>query len=242
LKINPFCPEAFFDLYIRPKLNWKEISTCMKRFTSLVFLLSFCFSLNAQHLLLEVFSSDNFTAYSLPELSQKQNFWTFGGRIAGGFRHLQFGLEYEDQLSDPSFRVDSLRRTEAIQSNFIGGLVRLKISSLPAYRFGLVFKAGAGIYNTQKVSKTFSNPPDEQRVDYGNLLGFNAGIGLSSPLFQNLQWGLHYQFNYVHRPSLQAGQETLPKYNAIHHSIQASLSLNFVFGKALEHAKQIIRR
>ncbi len=192
--------------------------------------------------MLEVFSGDNFTAYSLPELSKKQNFWTYGVRIAGGFRHLQFGVEYEDQLSDPSFRVDSLQRTEAIQSNYVGALVRLKISSLPAYRFGLVVKAGAGIYDTRRVSKPFSNPAGEQSVDYGNLLGFNAGIGFSSPLFKNLQWGFQYQFNYAHRPTLQAGQETLPKYNAIHHSIQASLSLNFVFGKALEHANQIIRR
>lgn len=206
----------------------------MKFISTLILGLMLSLNLSAQQAFLEVFSGYNFTAYDLDELSESQGYVPIGIRIAGGFEKFQIGLEYHQNISNPTFNQQDLNgvnmlRTE-IETTYKGALLRLNLSSLPAYRFGVVVKAGAGFYDQE--FKTFLLP-EETSVDipdsYEPKVGFNGGIGISAPIYTLLHWEIGYMYHMIKWDA--NNNQSIPSYNGHYHSIQVGLSLNLVFGK-----------
>lgn len=146
--------------------------------------------------------------------------------MAGGSDHVQVGGEFRTNLTNPEF---GSTLTTAFEETYMGALIRAKISRYPAMRFGLVLKAGAGLYNTKAIVGTGIG---NLEYEYDQILGFNGGVGFSIPMMNKLMLELGYQYNYVDRPDLEAGGiPIIGAHNGAYHSIQAGLSLNFVFGK-----------
>ncbi|MBK9017082.1 MAG: hypothetical protein IPM82_25170 [Saprospiraceae bacterium] len=103
-------------------------------------------SLQAQQLYLEGFGTLNRTRYSTTEFSNASDYLGYGGRLAIGADHVQLGGEYRSNISDPKF--EGQVGTTSFEETYFGGFIRTKISRYPAMRFGLVLRAGGGIYNT----------------------------------------------------------------------------------------------
>ena len=196
--------------------------------------------LTAQQLFFEAHSGYGFTDFDLPAV-QQGNFVPLGFRVAGGFHHFQFGGEYstwlksaelETSIQDLDFRTD-------FKQSYLGGFARVNISSLPAYRTGLVLRFGAGIYNMEQETVSL---PDELIVDpkfkYDSQFGFSGGIGVSAPIYTLLHWEIGYTFHYVKWDE----QVNVPKaYNGFSHVINIGLSLNLVFGNVAKSCKRVIK-
>ncbi len=204
----------------------------------------FCGLLSAQQVFLEAYSGYNLTAYDLEGFSKSTGYVPIGVRVAGGLEHVQLGLEYNKNISDPKFTFkdaggSELSKTE-FSNEYYGALIRVNTSSLPAYRFGVVFKVGAGYYKTERSNFAL---PDETLVGpaltYDPKIGFNAGIGFSSPIYTLLHWEIGYVFNYIKWDALSAA--AVPAYNGYYHSIQVGLSLNLVFGKVAAKCRRLIK-
>lgn len=215
-------------------------------FTCFIFFISFS-QLNAQNLHLGGWSAFNRTAYDLPIYESNQTWLTYGARVAFGHQNLQIGGEFETNLTNPSFTVgdSSLAdyRREEFNHTYYGGFIRYNSAKVPAHRLGLVLKAGAGLYDT---NVTLFDLPEDRKIDTYNYsekyLGFNASVGISSPIYELLHWELAYQFNYAKVPEMQTTTAvTIPEFNALSHSIQLGISLNFVFGKAAQRAKEVMK-
>lgn len=195
-------------------------------------LLAFCFllsamGLNAQQLYLEGFGALGRTDYSIEAFSQSASYGIYGARMAVGADHIQVGGEYHANLSHPEFQ-DIIAST-AFEEIYYGGFLRAKLSRYPATRFGLVLRAGAGLYNTTAVWKSGSL---SQKEEYDPILGVNGGVGISIPTFNKVMLELGYTYNYVQRPELTSGGIPLiSEHNGSYHLFSAGLSLNFVFGK-----------
>lgn len=204
--------------------------------TFLTLITLFCFQiLPAQQFFIEAFTGFNRTAYDLEAYNSQDWYMPVGFRIAGGLEHVQLGAEFHTDISPASFEFNetpSAGHREEFRNTYYGGLLRFNLSQMPAYRLGLIFKAGAGMYTTTK--RTYSLPGESEMQDleleYGALLGFNGGIGLSIPIQGSAHWEIGYVFNYVQRP--EESNFNTPKYNAPHHSIQLGFSWNMVFGAA----------
>lgn len=206
----------------------------MKHLLFVFFLLWMSQCLLAQHVHLQTYTAFNRTAYTLTDLRTPDNYYTYGARLAVGLPKLQIGGEFERQFNDPTFLLDSLAQKERFNSTYYAGFLRWNISRYPAHRFGLVIKAGAGIQNTIKQVFDTTGTTLIESIDYPNPVPvFHAGVGFSMPIYRQIHFDLHYQFNYAARPSLQ----DVPAYTAAYHSIQIGISINLVFGKALEKAK-----
>jgi hypothetical protein len=206
----------------------------MKTFTTFFFaaLLS---CLHAQQLYLEAFSGFNFTRYDLETYGNSDIYYPLGFRLAGGADHFQIGGEYHRQLSNPSFEVnDPSTGKDEFTETYYGAFGRVKICRYPAMRFGLVFRAGAGLYDMGKI---FTSGGTTQTIEYDPQLGANAGFGFSMPLIKSLMLELSYNYHLIQRPELK--EHNLPKYRASYHAIQAGLSLNFVFGERAEKYRQL---
>lgn len=195
-------------------------------------LLALGLSLHAQQLYLEGFGTFNSTKYDAPSsdnyLNDVKKYLGYGGRLAFGADHVQVGGEYRSNISNPSF-TDKLGATLEFDETYYGGFLRTKISRYPAMRFGLVLRAGAGVYNTTVVRKLGAGSTSQ---DYDAILGFNGGVGFSIPVLSHTMLELGYTYNYLER-----GNEVfaIAEHTASYHVISAGLSLNFVFG---ERAKQ----
>ncbi len=194
----------------------------------LLFLLTAAFS---QQLYLEIFSGYNRTAYEPDLYTEKKPYLSAGARLAAGADHLQLGGEVRTNLTNPSF--DLANRSEEHTETYYGGFIRGKISRYPAMRFGLVLRAGAGVHN---IETNYENLPVAS-VKYDPVLGFNGGVGFSIPTFKAVMLELGYTFNYVDRPEVSV--PNVPSFDSSYHTLQAGLSLNFVFGKRAEEYRQL---
>ena len=201
------------------------------------------FSSQAQQLFFEVSSGYNLTAYDLLKYNEAEGFVPIRARLAGGLEHVQVGIEYEENITHPTFQFtdpvsNSLTADEFVNS-YYGAFIRANISSLPAYRFGLVLSGGMGRYNT-----TFNNYdlPDEKPlaapIVYEPMLGFNGRVGISAPIYTFLHWEIGYQFNYVKREAMPL--LGLEEYDALFHSFQIGLSMNLVFGNVAKKCRRVI--
>ena len=216
----------------------------MKKLIAFLSGLLVCGLLSAQQVFLEAYSGYNLTAYSLEGPDASTGYVPIGFRLAGGFERVQLGLEYHSNIKDPRFTFQDntgmdIARTE-FSNSYYGALIRVNTSSLPAYRFGVVFKAGAGYYQTE-----LSNYPlpteslSEPVIEYDPKIGFNAGLGFSSPIYTLLHWEIGYMFNYIKWDANTAA--AVPAYDGFHHSIQVGLSLNLVFGKVGTKCRRLIK-
>jgi len=213
----------------------------MKKLLTFTLLLCTYLSLEAQQLFAEVYSGYSRTAYELESFNTPAGFVPIGIRLAGGLEHVQLGVEYNQNITNPAFiSVDDLTsretRTEFVKS-YYGGLLRINASSLPAYRFGVVFKLGAGKYNLAR--ELFDNPGETQLADpieYDPIWGFKGGVGISSPIYTLLHWEIGYQFNFVKWDEFNA----IPAYNGYYHSFEAGLSFNMVFGNVAKKCRRVI--
>ena len=197
-------------------------------------------TLSAQQLFFETFSAYNLTAYDLEGFDDSFSV-PLGFRVAGGFERIQAGIEYHTDLKAARFDgpVIEERKTD-FTTTYIGGLIRANISSLPAYRFGLVIKAGAGQYKTKTEffdSSTESRPT--ATIDRDATFGFNAGLGISAPIYTLLHWELGYMYHHVNYDEVPA--QDAPSYLGAYHSFQLGLSLNLVFGNTAKKCRRIIR-
>ena len=216
----------------------------MKGLLTLITVLFFHFTLPAQQVFLEVFSGYNFTAYELEAFDQTEGYVPIGLRIAGGFEKVQLGVELHQDISNPRFVSSDETGTETLRTEFInqykGGFVRVNFSSLPAYRFGLVLKAGAGLYETERKSYLL---PGENLLSiapsYEPTLGFNGGIGISAPIYTLLHWEIGYMYHMVKWDAVAV--PIVDSYKGHYHSIQVGLSLNLVFGKTKAKCHRLIK-
>ncbi len=214
----------------------------------LLLLLVWCcmgMSLPAQQLFFEISSGYNITAYEGATYSEGVGFVPIRARVAGGFEHVQLGVEYNRDLTKPEFEFfdeatgDLIGRQE-FDNSYYGLFVRANLSSLPAYRFGVVFSAGAGFYDSEPL---FTTLPDGNVVPNEGLeptIGYNARVGISSPIYANLHWEIGYQFNYVNFEKDAAGILLAQAFQPYYHSFQAGLSLNLVFGNVEKKCRRVI--
>lgn len=194
-----------------------------------------CLQVNAQQLFFETFSGYNITAYE--ELEENQGYVPLGFRLAGGLEHVQIGGEYRRNITNPAFQVlDSPIRTE-FEETYYGALLRGNVSTLPAYRFGLILKAGAGYYNGKKLTYENDQLITENTIEFDKAFGWNAGLGISAPIASLVHWEIGYQYNSVKRDALLGGTS---KQNLSYHSFQVGLSLNLVFGNTAKRCRRVI--
>lgn len=202
----------------------------------LVLMVSACFQLNAQQLFFEAFSGYNMTAYE-NVTGGNQGYVPLGFRIAGGLEHVQIGGEYRRNITNPSFQVLDSPFTTEYEETYYGALLRGNVSTLPAYRFGLIIKAGAGYYQGKEM--TFENDVliSGNTIEFDKTFGWNAGIGISAPIASLVHWEIGYQYNAVSRDVIGITGE---KQNFGYHSFQMGLSLNLVFGNTAKKCRRVI--
>ncbi len=179
-------------------------------------------SVTAQQLMIEVFSAYNITAYDHEQLS-KESYYPLGARIAGGHEYVQVGLEYRQNLTTPDFTIKNASDQDIYKVEYdemyYGALLRVNISSLPVYRAGIVLKGGVGYYTyTQKSTDLSSNAAHE--LEFDKKLGYNAGVGLSLPIYGEIHWELGWQYNIISRDANEEVPYQLAAHQANYHSIQ----------------------
>ncbi|MCC6727699.1 MAG: hypothetical protein IT258_24550 [Saprospiraceae bacterium] len=208
----------------------------------LPFLAFLAIGLNAwsQNLFFEGFFSGNRTKYNKPEFANNDIYTGYGARMGFGADHFQLGAEYHSNLDNPTFL--GATADWSFKDTYYGGFLRTKISRYPAMRFGLVLKAGMGVYNT--VAILTSAGTDTQK-SYDALLGFFGSAGFSVPIskYSHTMIEFAYTYNYVQRPEITIveGRPAVPEHNAISHMLNLGLSHNLVFGKRAEayrHARE----
>jgi len=183
-----------------------------------------CTQVNAQQLFFEAFSGYNITAYeSFGE--ENEGYVPLGFRVAGGLEHVQIGGEYRRNITNPSFQLtDSPFKTE-IEETYYGAVLRGNLSKLPAYRFGLILKAGAGYYQGKELYYAENILIPENTVEYDKTI---ASL---------VHWEIGYQFNSVNRDIPGPGSV---QQNMSYHSFQMGLSLNLVFGNTAKRCRRVI--
>ena len=199
-------------------------------------------SLQAQQLFLEVFSGYNRTNYTFDTETETKGYVPIGLRLAGGLEHFQLGVEYHTDITHPEYSVTNDLGEEFAKTQFInkyyGGLLRINASSLPAYRFGLIFKLGAGMYQVNHETRALEGDVlIGDVVEYDPTFGFNGGIGISAPIYTLLHWEIGYMYHHV-KFEPEAPQLN---YTGSYHSFQVGLSLNLVFGNTAETCKRLIK-
>ena len=75
----------------------------MKKLFSLFVCCALGFGLSAQQLFFELSSGYNITAYEGSDYSDGVGFVPIRARLAGGFEHVQLGVEYNRDLTQPEF-------------------------------------------------------------------------------------------------------------------------------------------
>ena len=206
-----------------------------------------CSSGFAQQLFVEAFSGGGRTVYELRPYSDDPAWLVpVGARIGGGLEHAQIGVEYHqtayhatfDIPNDLAFPTEFTSREEYEQT-YYGLFVRGNISSLPAYRFGLIFKGGVGYYTTTINQFNLPDQALQANFELDRRLGYNGGIGISSPIFQQLHWEIGYRFHYAERdPVLALGQQQ--RIRASYHTFEVGLSGNFVFGNTEKRCRRVM--
>ncbi len=206
----------------------------MKQLT-LILAVFACLQVNAQQLFFEAFSGYNMTTYE-DFGNSNEGYVPLGFRLAGGLEHVQIGGEYRRNISNPGFQLgDNPVRTE-IEETYYGALLRGNVSTLPAYRFGLIIKAGAGYYNGKRLIYENEVLLTGSTLEFDKTFGWNAGLGISAPIASLIHWEIGYQFNSVNREISGIGS----KVNMSYHSFQMGLSLNLVFGNTAKRCRRVI--
>ncbi|MBP7273697.1 MAG: hypothetical protein KA974_07635 [Saprospiraceae bacterium] len=213
----------------------------MKKLFAVLFITSsIVFSAKGQQLYVDVFSGYNKTAFDDKTYQPHVGYVPIGGRIGGGLEHVQLGVEYSRDITHATFNYkigDQTVSKDIFNNDYVGLFLRGNLSSLPAYRFGLIIMAGAGYYNT-KVENYGTVPSDilVKSTTYPKTLGYNGRVGISVPIYAQLHWEFGYQINYVKREAY----EGLPAYKGLYHSFQGGLSLNLVFGNTEKRCRRVI--
>ena len=218
----------------------------MKKLLLSLFIASFAFGLQAQQLFFEISSGYNLTAYEGVDYAESAGYVPIRARLAGGFEHVQLGVEYDMNLTNPEFNFNDPTTGELIgrqefDNNYYGLFVRGNLSSLPAYRFGVILGAGLGYYSSES---TYTSLPDgmviERIPELERRLGYNFRIGVSSPIYTLLHWEIGYQFNYMNYEKDADGILLDQPFQPYFHSIQAGLSLNLVFGNVEKKCRRVM--
>ena len=203
----------------------------MQKILFLMLALTVSTSISAQQLMAEVFSAYNMTAYD-SDVLDKGSYFPLGLRVAGGHEYVQLGLEYRQNITNPELNVQDFPEAQVqYEESYYGALLRVNLSSLPVYRAGLVLKGGAGYYNyNQKLyDQTNNKLVDEHKFD--KKLGYNAGAGLSLPIYGMFHLELGWQYNIVGRDKFALEDLLIPEYQGNYHSFQFGFSTNWMFGK-----------
>ena len=179
--------------------------------------------------MLELFSGANITAYDSDVFTDNDLYIPIGFRIAGGLPNVQLGAEYHRDITSASFETTVLGETNTVdfENSYYGGFIRANISPNPAYAFGIVFKAGVGIYDVSSVTKL--GDKEIGTIDFDGQLGFNGGLGFSIPIAEQFHLEAGYMYNFVKR---EFENNLATDYDAHHHSLQLGFSYNFLFGES----------
>ncbi len=202
----------------------------MKKILLLSIAAMLSFSAITQQLFFEAYSGYGLTAYDDDKYSDSQGFIPLGFKIAGGHEHVQAGFDFRRYITQPNFELgDLVNRKHQFNEDYYGAFVRGNISSLPAYRIGLILGAGMGYYQpTMEVYAIDIETDPIETIEYEKFLGYNFYIGVSAPIWAQLHWEIGYEFNMTDRPELLT--QKIPGYAANYHLIHVGLSGNFVFG------------
>lgn len=220
----------------------------MKKFT---FTLAFLFAVSfgfAQQVFFEAYSGYQLTLFDdkneLYEASQ--GYVPIGFKIAGGHEHVQLGLDYRQHITNPQFEGDgfvapgtTLGAATDFEETFYGAFIRGNVSTLPAYRFGLIASAGAGYYKPKQnfylTQENLDAGTPEVVQDYDRKLGYNFYLGFSVPIYAQFHWELGYQLNMVDH--VYEGEVTRAgNYQSIH----VGFSGNLVFGNTEKKCRRVI--
>lgn len=225
----------------------------LRSFVALLVLAGACFfpvqRASAQQLFLEAFSGGGRTVYEARPYSDAAEWLVpVGARVAGGLEHAQLGVEYHQTVAHPTFDIPNdlqfptdLVRRETYELRYVGLFLRGNISRIPAYRIGLIFKAGAGYYTATLQQRSLPDERLEQTVEFDRRLGYNGGIGTSIPIYQQLHVELGYRFHYAERDALASlGQRD--RIRTSYHTFELGLSGNLVFGKTARRNRRIVQR
>lgn len=197
-----------------------------------------------QQIFVEAYSGYNLTAYSGDVLESTQGYIPLGFKVAGGHEHVQIGIDYRQHITNPTFLPEDISAiptnpvTQTINETFYGAFIRGNLSSLPAYRFGLIGSVGAGYYVPE--INTFSGETTENllnTVEYDRKLGYNFYLGVSAPIFAQVHWEIGYQYNIIDH---ELNDEVIRGGN--YHSIHVGLSGNFVFGNTEKRCRRVIKQ
>ena len=205
----------------------------------LVFTATFAF---AQQLFFEAYSGYQLTMYDQKGYDEPTGYIPIGFKIAGGHEHIQLGFDYRQHITNPEFTEVSVPQVGTLgvsdfEETFYGAFLRGNISSLPAYRFGLVAAVGAGYYQPTQNFFLGDNTEDNPQFtrEYDRKLGYNFYLGISAPIYAQLHWELGYQLNMVDHV-LDGEVARVGNYQSIH----VGLSGNFVFGNTEKRCRRVI--
>lgn len=210
----------------------------MKKFTLALTLMAFSFGAFAQQLFVEAYSGYNLTMYQgIDELEDATGYVPIGFKLAGGHEHFQLGIDYRQHITNPEFEYTlpgiGTAATTSFEESFYGAFLRGNVSSLPAYRFGLIAAVGAGYYKQNQ--DILVGEIAEVPLEFDRKLGYNFYIGISAPIYAQLHWEIGYQLNmvdhYLDGEKFQTGN-----YQHIH----VGLSGNFVFGNTEKKCRRVI--
>ena len=155
-------------------------------------------------------------------------------------------MDYRQHITNPQFDGDGIFAPETniaaatdLEETFYGAFIRGNLSSLPAYRFGLVASAGAGYYvpkqNFYLTQENLDAGTPDVTNDYDRKLGYNFYIGLSVPIYAQFHWELGYQLNMVDHV-LDGAVTRAGNYQSIH----VGFSGNLVFGNTEKRCRRVI--
>jgi len=192
----------------------------------------------SQQLFFEAYSAYNLTAYDGTTFNESQGYIPIGFKVAGGHEHVQIGFDYRQNITNPTFELGETPGVGTITNEFdekyYGAFLRGNLSSLPAYRFGLIGSVGAGYYTPTFIS---SQGESSNSVEYDRKLGYNFYLGISAPIYAQLHWEIGYQLNLVDHVLdgnvINAGN---------YHSIHVGLSGNLVFGNTEKKCRRVIKK
>lgn len=214
----------------------------MKQITLILAMLLSGMTLFGQQLFFEAYSGYQLTAYDGSTYEESKGYIPIGFKVAGGHEHVQIGLDYRQHITNPTYELAETPGLDAvraeIEETFYGAFLRGNLSSLPAYRFGLIGSVGAGYYSP-KVNTYLGEGTDNKQgtTEYDKKLGYNFYLGISAPIYAQLHWELGYQFNKVDHvldgEVLNAGN---------YHSIHVGLSGNLVFGNTEKKCRRVIKK
>ncbi len=194
-----------------------------------------------QQLFFEAYSGYNLTAYDGMTYNESKGYIPIGFKIAGGHEHVQIGIDYRQHITNPTYELGAGGvdlATYDFEETFYGAFLRGNLSTLPAYRFGLIGSVGAGYY--APTFNSYAGEGTDNKINstpYEKKLGYNFYLGISAPIYAQLHWEIGYQLNMVDHvfngEVVNAGN---------YHSIHVGLSGNLVFGNTEKKCRRVIKK